>query len=227
MFNINKPNWTKLVTYLLKITNITDTPIQNSKNNHIINKFKDGIKHLYETWWTKQAKPTGVNKLDFYYKYKKTFKYETYLDNIPKYIRIYMTRLRLSSHSLPIELHRYNKKKNKREERKCPICNLDEMGDEEHYLLKCNNNEISRTRENFIIDIKREITQFEQFSNKNIINYCMLLNDQRIQMPISIYIKNILKTYKEETEGMTLIVRNTPIKTRIGRTIKKPVKLNL
>ena len=42
------------------------------------------------------------------------------------------TRLRLSSHSMPIELGRYHRIK--RENRLCSICN--EIGDERHYLYR-------------------------------------------------------------------------------------------
>ena len=75
-------------------------------------------------------------------------------------------------------------------------------------------------------NIREEVPQLAQFSDKNIIDYCMILHDQRIQMPMSIFIKNILCMYKEETEGLSISEERT-IVTRIGRTVKKPNKLNL
>ena len=54
----------------------------------------------------------------------------------------------------------------------------------------------------------------------------MILHDQKIQIPIAIYVKNIMKIYREETEGTTQIIKS-PVKTRSGRHIKKPTKLNL
>ena len=109
---------------------------------------------------------------------------------------MYISRLRLSSHPLPIEVLRFrgNKKEVKREDRKCTICNLDAMGDENHYLLQCTNGEISKLREDFMKNIKEEVPQFKQFTNENIIEYCMNLKDTNIQLPISVYVKNILNT---------------------------------
>ena len=100
------------------------------------------------------------------------------------------------------------------------------MGDEEHYLLRCNNGEISRIREDFIREIKSKIIQFETFSDKNIVDYCMNMHDTNIQMAIALYTKNILTTYREETDG-PIPVDLPPVITRTGRQIRKPIKLNL
>ena len=75
-------------------------------------------------------------------------------------------------------------------------------------------------------DIRNLIPQFKEFSNTNIIDYCMILNDLRIQIHISTYVKNIMKIYKDETEG-TIQITNMPVTTRTGRLVKKPIKLNL
>ena len=79
-----------MVQYLLQATEMledkpTDNPINNKK---IINKFKVRIKSLFDKWWKAQAIVTGQNKLDFYYKLKRSFNYESYLDNVPRSTRI-------------------------------------------------------------------------------------------------------------------------------------------
>ena len=43
----------------------------------------------------------------------------------------------MSSHTLTIETGRYAKPKIAKEERKCRYCNLDDVEDEKHFLLKC------------------------------------------------------------------------------------------
>ena len=223
LYNKNKLCWQKTATFITKAANI------DIKDVTLRRSVKQNLKKSFDFWWKSQANPTGVNKLDFYYQHKKTFAYETYLDNIPRYIRMYISRLRLSSHPLPIEILRFrgkNKKEVKREDRKCTICNLDATGDENHYLLQCTNGEISKLREDFMKNIKEEVPQFKQFTNKNIIEYCMNLKDTKIQLPISLYVKNILNTYKDETAD-TIKISNSPIKTRAGRISKKPAKLNL
>ena len=225
----NKTSWEKIILYLSKVTNIRENPTTDEKsNNRIATNFKKEIKHCYEIWWKNQAKITGENKLDYYYKYKKTFAYETYLDNVPKNIRLYLTRIRLSCHSFPIEIQRYTPKNQKilRDKRLCTICNTGEIGNEEHYLLTCKNSEISCARERFITEIKNHIKPFQSFTNKNIIDYCMTMNDPSIQMKMAKFAKNILSIYRDETGGKTEIIKPAAI-TRAGRQTKKPNKLNL
>ena len=200
-------------------------PLTNIKEiNNMHRTFTKNIQKMYLDWWEEQ-KPKST-KLDFYYKYKKMFRFEPYLDNVPKYIRQHLTRLRLSSHSLPVEVMRYRKIKVSRDERKCTICNLDKKGDEEHYLLECNNAEISHLRNTFWDNIRVEIPQFENFTNKNIIDYCLNLGDSNIQMKFGILVKNILETYREETEGLRE-KPELPTQTKSGREIRKPKKLDL
>ena len=228
-YSEGKPCWTKIVAFLRKFTNITDNPSnENIMNNSIINRFKKVIRIKYDKWWSQSAEPTGSNKLDFYYRYKKTFTFEKYLDNIPKHIRIHITRLRMSSHSLPIEVQRYRKKDKKieREDRRCTICNTNATGDEMHYLLKCNNAEISHVREQFFSEIKRQNAQFMNLSDQNIMDYCMLMNDTNIQFLAAKYAMDILHTYKEEMGGLSATY-TPPTETKSGRTIRKPVKLDL
>jgi hypothetical protein len=227
--NNHKTSWERMIVYLLKVTEITARPSSDTKNNNtIVSKFKKAIKSHYETWWKNQAMITGENKLDFYYKHKRTFKYETYLDNIPKYIRLYITRLRMSSHTLPVEILRYAPKKKRisRDQRKCSICNTNKVGDEEHYLLACNNSEMSQHREHFFQNIRQQTTQFHSFTNENIIDYCMNMSDTNTQMAMAKYAKLILTTYKEETGGRIEISKPDAI-TRAGRQTKKPDKLNI
>ena len=227
-YNKGNPSWTKIVMFLRKYTNSIDNPGSENMNNSITNRFKKVIRQKYDEWWSQSAEPTGSNKLDFYYRYKKTFTFEKYLDNIPKHIRIHITRLRLSSHSLPIEVLRYKKKDQKieRENRKCTICNTNATGDEMHYLLKCNNAEISHARDQFFSDIKCQNVQFRNLSDQNITDYCMLMSDTNAQLLTAKYVMDILNTYKEEIGGPSTTY-TPPTETKSGRTVRKPIKLDL
>ena len=106
------------------------------------------------------------------------------------------------------------------------MCNLGELGDEEHYLLKCNNAEISSIQTDFFKNIRVEVAPLGPFTNQGIIDYCLNLSDTKIQMISALYCKQILQTYKEETDG-TKIAPEAPVITKSGRLIKKPIKLNL
>ena len=198
-----KQNWERIVIFLLKVMNIQIGGSEKDEKYEIPN-LKTKLQTIFQNWWKSQAKPTGVSKLDFYYRYKKSFQYEKYLDNVPRYFRLYITRLRVSSHAFPIEIMRYCKNRKKRENRICPICNQNSTGDEDHYLLTCNNGEISKIRDDFLKNIRNEIPQLKVFSNKNLMDYCMLLHDPKIQFPVSVFVKNILCMYREELDGTTL-----------------------
>ena len=50
-----------------------------------------------------------------------------------------IARFRMSSHTLAIETGRHAKPKIAKEERKCRYCNLDDVEDEEHFLLRLDN----------------------------------------------------------------------------------------
>ena len=226
-FNNRKKSWTKMAIFLRKLANIDDMPMDTLANEkRVLKLFKKNIKELFTSWWENLR--NNKTKLDFYYKHKKYFRYESYLDNIPKNIRSYVTRLRVSSHNLPVEVLRYNKKKEKidRENRLCHICNMNQTGDEEHYLMQCQNAEISHIRKLFFEKIRNEVTQLGQFSEKNILDYCLNMNDEKTQMYIAEYVKDILTVYKEETAD-SKPQQDIPVKTKSGRLVKKPKKMNL
>ena len=229
----NKTSWTKIIEYLTQIMNINMTPNKDEKiNNNIIKLFKQNIETNYKEWWSSQAIPTGHNKLDFYYKFKKTFKYEKYLDNVPRNLRMYITRLRTSSHNLPIETLRYKKDKKgqriARENRSCNICNTEELGDEEHYIFTCKNHKMISARDKFISNVKGRLDQFTKMDNTNIIRYCLIMHDDNVQSQMAEFAKEILCSYKEESmEIENENIENSTTLTRSGREGKKKEKLNL
>ncbi len=217
-------SWTRIIHFLLKLTGMQNIhPTSNIKSNEkLVKSFK--IKLRTSLLSIIQTGMTNSPKLDFYNKFKKSLKFESYLDNVPRHLRIHVTRLRLSSHNLPVETLRYNKVKIKREDRLCKICTLKEVGDEDHYLHRCN--EMTDLRNSFIVDIKKSIMDFEHFKQGDIINYCMIMHDNRIQTIYATYIRDILNHYREIIED-TGYDPHKIIHTRCGRTIKRPEKLNL
>ena len=201
-----RQSWGKIVDFLLIIAALQGCkrPANQNEIRNFASNFKKQLMLVFEEWWRNQAVITGQNKLDYYYKYKRVFRYESYLDNIEKHNRIHLTRLRLSCHNLPIETQRYNKEKITREERKCDICNLNETGDEEHYLNRCNNDKIEDIRRTFFSNIRLCNPQLDTFSDKNIVDYCLSMNDHSIQLPTSLFIQNLLKTYRKQSNVPTL-----------------------
>ena len=75
-------------------------------------------------------------KLKYYAMFKEKFEFESYLDDIRNdNLRIYLTRFRISAHSLAIELGRYNN--TERDNRLCIFCNQNCIESEYHVLLVC------------------------------------------------------------------------------------------
>ena len=176
--------------------------------------------------WTEKMVSIENRKLSFFHTYKKTFQFEKYLDAVPRHIRLFTTRLRTSSHNYPIEILRYNKPLIAQQDRKCTICNNNQIGDEIHYLLRCSNHNISNVREFHMKELRKSVDQFNNFSDDCIIQYCLLLNDNRIFKGMTNYIKAVADAYKEETTETEKLIKQTTT-TRCGRQVKKPVKLDL
>ena len=217
-------NWHKLVKFLLKTTNLSPGEIQNeNESGQIINAFKQNIKLIYQNWWHEKLMSDENKKLKFFFKYKKIFKFEKYLDSLPRHIRMYTSRLRSSSHNYPIETLRYCKPKVESKDRKCNICTTNEVGDEHHYLAKCTNESIVCIRQTFLTRI-RNTSQLDKLSNDNIIEYCLLMHDIKTIQDMGLYIKDIANAYREESKDKKV---EAPKITRSGRLSKKPDKLNL
>ena len=77
------------------------------------------------------------NKLRTYALFKSSFAIENYVLNQRKAKRRQFTKLRISSHHLDVETGRYTRPITPRHLRICKNCNLEEIGDEFHFLLKC------------------------------------------------------------------------------------------
>ena len=90
-----------------------------------------------EKWETKLSttRRTESSKIHLYSHLKQKFGYEEYLSVTDRLAtRISLTKVRLSSHNMPIEVGRYIGLE--RDDRVCPFCSAD-AGDEQHYLCEC------------------------------------------------------------------------------------------
>jgi hypothetical protein len=112
---------------------------------YILNDFNPNVNYIpilkrriYDQYiqdWS--ASINTMSKLEYYRKYKTTFKYEKYLDLVSDdKLRKSLSCFRLCSHSLEIELGRYAGVN--REARHCKICNNRSVESEYHFLLCCN-----------------------------------------------------------------------------------------
>ena len=197
----NKNNWCKIIEYLIRYTDMEQNfNLENvmSDPKTFLEKFKYKITQKFLNFWKKEINSKIGTKLDFYKSIKKQFSFEKYLDIVGKEYRIPITFIRLSNHNFTREKLRYQNVK--REERICHICDLNEVGNEMHYLAKCRNTNIENLRNLFITNIKEIQPQFEQFDCMNIMKYCLNMSDKSIYELFSIYVKDIFEIYKEEEE---------------------------
>ena len=87
----------------------------------------------------------------------------------------------------------------KTEHRTCNICPLNKAGDENQYLVECENNGMADVRENFLTAVKNMNPQLENFSTQNIIIYCLGLKDTKFQGITANFISDLFKQYKKES----------------------------
>ena len=87
-----------------------------------------------QEWYTSKS---NSSMLTLYHHLRDRFEYENYLDIVPFDLRYFLLRLRVSSHSLGIQTERYGNDRLPRNERICVYCDLNDIDDELHLLLKC------------------------------------------------------------------------------------------
>jgi hypothetical protein len=109
---------------------------QNTCNlKHFHKEFKQRLIDNFIQGWNVKLQNNKV--LDLYTSFKTNFEYEFYLDYLSTDLRPYLSRLRLSSHSLRIQTGRYAGQRLDRNQRKCLLCNNGDIEDEYHFVLIC------------------------------------------------------------------------------------------
>ena len=138
-FMLNVPNFkSKWVEFIKTILNqcgmgnvwIHQTSIQH---NTIKLQVKQTLQDQYLQHWhaTLQESHKGRN----YSIFKTTISLEPYLINLNRADYLNLIKFRTGNHRLPVETGRWNKVHY--HDRKCPLCNSNDVGDEMHYLLLC------------------------------------------------------------------------------------------
>ena len=120
------------------ISDVLDIPLSSSavmKQSAFKSKLSKILKEKYLNEWYSVKQAYSVGKLDTYTKIKNHFGFEKYLNSLSFPYRRDITRLRISSHRLSIEIGRYARLD--RTDRLCSKCTLGVLGDEIHFLLEC------------------------------------------------------------------------------------------
>ena len=139
LININNGhnNWLSNVKKLLYEHGFAyawDSPeLVNHRHFHVI--FKQRLVDCFIQSWQGSKETSSV--LDMYNNFKTVFVYEPYLDILPFDLRIFISRIRLSSNSLRIQTGRYSRNRIVRNERYCLCCDTTDIEDEYHFILIC------------------------------------------------------------------------------------------
>ena len=130
----NGKNWATHIKNTLDHLGMSDIWINQDTLGIDIGPIEERIKDMYfQTWYSNINSST---RLRSYSLFKHTFTFEKYLDFIhDKTLRNTLSRFRLSSHNLQVELGRTNN--TPKEHRICKNCNMNMIETEFHFLLVC------------------------------------------------------------------------------------------
>ena len=110
-------------------------------------------------------------------------------------LRQNITKIRTSSHCLPIETLR--KAHVPREERLCNMCNK-YIGSEYHMIIECENSFICQTRQTFLLKLYSINKQLENLSKTDLFTYLLLGIDKNVTFYFAVFLDKIFKKVKNQ-----------------------------
>ncbi|MES9902847.1 MAG: reverse transcriptase family protein [Sedimenticola sp.] len=154
----------------------------NSKSIKFIVK-RTLIDQYLQTW---NASMNNSNKGRIYNSFKTSLCFEDYLIKLPQNAALTLLRLRTANHRFPIETGRWSG--TEMEDRICNICNLNEIGSEQHYILRCTF--FHSKRETFIQ--ARHLTTPTDFAFRSI----MTSDDRKELLQLSKFAAEIINKFR-------------------------------
>jgi hypothetical protein len=155
--------------------------------NSFISEFKCRLVDNFKQEW--YGKMNNSTVLDMYKVFKSCLEYETYLDLLPRRLRLFFVRLRVSAHPLRIQTGRYAQNNIPRNERYCLCCNDLDLEDEYHFICICR----------CYSDLRKKFISRIYYENPSVYKFHKLL----LSCDKSV-IYNVCKYIKE-----ALVIRNT------------------
>ena len=133
-------------------------------------------------------------KLRVYKNLKINFGCERYLYLVQNFkYRQAVTKLRISAHRLPVETGRYNNVPYN--DRLCKHCDINEIGNEYHFLMSCRNSKFISLRNIFINYLCKINRSFCLFTQQDIFRYIMAIQDKTIMNLVAKYCYDILAVF--------------------------------
>ena len=156
-------------------------------------KILDKLQTLFKYYFPKLVQ--NNNKLELYFKVKKQFRFENYINFVANVQhRIAITKFRTSTHNLPIETGRY--KNTPKEERYCIMCKENKIGNEKHVLFECTNKAIQDSRNKLLRKIQSLVPVFETFKNNDKLVYILSCSDRDITKEIGRFLGECLNLHR-------------------------------
>ena len=151
-----------------------------------------------------------------YRMFKREWGMSPYLTVLQQPQRTWLTKFRTRCHNLPICQSRFAKPSAPIKPNLCTLCKMDEIGDEFHYIFKCN--AFSAQRKKFILPYFYE--------RPNIIKFQELFesSDPEILSKLANFTQLVMKSFPYDTP-MSPVRLQESYTTRVGRVTKRPVRL--
>ncbi|MEW8546068.1 MAG: reverse transcriptase family protein [Candidatus Thiodiazotropha sp.] len=122
------------------------------------------LKDLFVQDWNSKMNTSSKSRNYNIFKHDQIF--ESYLITLPRYFYLPMIKFRTANHKLPIETGRWENIS--LQERKCVLCDKNDIGDELHYLLICP----------FFANERKELLKKYYYTRPNILKYKDLLTSK-------------------------------------------------
>ena len=171
------------------------TELSDTEKGNVCHYVKRRFKEAFILYWAEQFQPVeNTGKLRTFRKIKKHFECEKYLNEISNFkYRQAVTKLRISAHKLTVETGRYNNVPYN--DRLCRLCELNEVGDEHHFLMSCTNMKFIDLRTKFIDNLYKINGFFNLFTSKNLFIYIMAMKDKSIMKLVGKYCFDVLAAF--------------------------------
>ena len=141
------------------------------------------LKDLHTQDW--HAKLEQSSKGQTYGIFKQDLNFEPYLRSLSQTVYIPLIEFRTSNYKLPVETGRWENIP--LQERKCNLCNKNDLGDGFHYLLVCTH----------FTNVRTELLKPYYYTRPNILKYKDLLTctNKNILLNLSKFVKTIMKEF--------------------------------
>ena len=183
---INNSKWLNKIKEILDSVGQSDFWLHHLNNGHIPLNLHKLVKQIlidqYHQEW--QSSMLKTNKGKIYKLGKKCLKFESYFKILPMFDALMLFKFRTANHKLPIEIGLWDG--TIFENRKCNLCQRDEIGSEKHYLFSCDYFKVSRRR--FLLNLNIDDTEY---------NYMQLMQctSEHVMFNLARFAKVIMATF--------------------------------